>query len=225
MTRKINVFCLEDHKIMRDGIRLMLAKYQDVKLVGDSSAVSDLIRSAKKIRVDIVLLDIYLEGTNQLTSNNGFDICAKLKKIAPDVRVVAHSAYDDADRVAAIMRAGANGFVSKTAGFTELVNAIRLVASGQKYICHETTKRLKNAHEFLADMRESLENKDEYFSKREREVLMLLSKGHSTREIAMRLFIAEKTVESHRNSLIRKAKVKNSAQLTAYAAMRGLITK
>jgi DNA-binding NarL/FixJ family response regulator len=143
----------------------------------------------------------------------------------PKVKIIAHSVYDDADRVARIMNAGAMGFVSKKAGYEELIDAIKQVHEGEKYICKETSKRLKNLNKFLSGMEGTLRDKEEFFSKREREVLELLATGLSTREIAKKLFITEKTVESHRKHLVEKAEVRNTVELIAYASMRGLINK
>jgi DNA-binding NarL/FixJ family response regulator len=117
------------------------------------------------------------------------------------------------------------GFCSKKSGFDELLKAVQRVSRGERYICCETASRLKNINEFLLGIEDTLRAKDELFSQRERAVLQLLSKGKSSREIADELFIAERTVESHRRNMVEKSDVKNTAELIAYAASRGLLNK
>jgi DNA-binding NarL/FixJ family response regulator len=225
MKDQIRLFHLEDYKIVRDGIKFLLSQEEDILVVGEAKEPQELFNALQSIEVDVLLLDIYLDGMKEFTTVDGFQICKTIRQQYPRVRVLAHSVYDDADRVARIMNAGAVGFVSKKAGFEELVEGIRTVSQGTKYICRETAKRLKNINEFLAGIEDTLKDRIEYFSKREMEVLELLSKGFSTRDIAEKLFISEKTVESHRMHLVQKAQVKNTNELIAYAAMRGLINK
>lgn len=223
MSEKIKVFHLEDYTIIRDGIRMLLLQDPDIKLVGEANNGPEFFRVLPHTEVDILLLDIYLDGMEDVKAIDGFDICERVKTEAPNVKVIAHSVYDDADRVARIMKAGAKGFVSKKAGYAELIHALKVVHSGDKYICSETAKRLKNLNRFLAGIEDTLEGTHEFFSKREKEVLGLLARGFSSRDISKRLFITEKTVESHRKNLVQKAKVKNTNELIAYAAVRGFL--
>lgn len=223
MFPKIKVFHLEDYTIIRDGIRFLLSQDNEIELIGEASQADGLFRSLAHKPADVLLLDIYLDGMEHVKTTNGFDICARMTEEYPGIKVVAHSVYDDADRVARIMKAGAMGFVSKKAGYAELIHAIKVAHQGHKYICQETAKKLKNLNRFLSGLEDTLESKDEFFSRREKEVLELLAKGYSSREISKRLFITEKTVESHRKNLVVKARVKNTNELIAYASMRGLI--
>lgn len=223
MPQRIKVFHLEDYKIMRDGIRFLLAQDFQINIVGDAQHGEQLLKLLSTTKIDVLILDIYLDSMKDMEAPDGFEICRKVQKLAPDVKVLAHSVYDDADRVAKIMKAGAMGFVSKKAGFDELLQGIKVVHAGRKFICKETSKKLKNLNKFLAGIEDTLQSTEEFFSKREREVLDLLAKGYSTREIAKKLFITEKTVESHRKNLVNKAKVKNTVELIAYASSRGVI--
>jgi DNA-binding NarL/FixJ family response regulator len=223
MPQRIKVVHLEDYKIMRDGIRFLLAQDFQINIVGDAQHGEQLLKLLSTTKIDVLILDIYLDSMKDMEAPDGFEICRKVQKLAPDVKVLAHSVYDDADRVAKIMKAGAMGFVSKKAGFDELLQGIKVVHAGRKFICKETSKKLKNLNKFLAGIEDTLQSTEEFFSKREREVLDLLAKGYSTREIAKKLFITEKTVESHRKNLVNKAKVKNTVELIAYASSRGVI--
>jgi DNA-binding NarL/FixJ family response regulator len=223
MPKRIKVFHLEDYKIIRDGIRFLLTQDEDINIVGEAERGEQFFKIIDTLKVDVLLLDIYLDSMEDLQTPDGFEISKRLQKVAPQIKVVAHSVYDDADRVAKIFKAGAMGFVSKKAGYEELVHAIKIVHSGKRYICKETSKKLKNLNKFLAGLEDTLESTNEFFSKREKEVLQLLAAGNSSREISRKLFITEKTVESHRKNLVQKANVKNTVELISYASMRGLI--
>jgi DNA-binding NarL/FixJ family response regulator len=225
MPQKINVFHLEDYKIIRDGIKFLLSQEGDIEIVGEAQQGDQLMKVIHDLEIDILLLDIYLDSMQDLQTPDGFEICKKVQKIAPHVKVVAHSVYDDADRVARIMKSGAMGFVSKKAGYEELIEAIRVVNTGKKFICKETSKKLKNLNKFLAGLEDTLQSTEEFFSKREKEVLQLLAGGYSSKEISDKLFITEKTVETHRKNLVQKAKVRNTVELMTYASLRGLIKK
>ncbi len=225
MSNKIRVFHVEDYKIMRDGIRYLLNQDRDIEVVGEARNGNEFMHALKTTKIDVLILDIYLDGMEDLKTMNGFQICHFLVDRYPQIKIIAHSVYDDADRVAGIIKAGALGFVSKKSGYEELITGIKNVYKGQKFICSETSRRLKNLNRFLLGMEDNLKNKEELFSQREREVLELLSQGKSSREIAETLFITARTVESHRKNMIVKGQVKNTVELIAYAAHMGLIKK
>jgi DNA-binding NarL/FixJ family response regulator len=221
----IKVFHVEDYKIMRDGIKYLLSLDPDIDIVGEAKNGEDFLKALEATDIDVLILDIYLDAMEDLNTLNGFQLCRLVQEQYPHIKIVAHSVYDDADRVAAILKSGALGFVSKKSGFAELIHAIKTVRTGEKFICRETAGKLKNLNKFLLGMEDTLKGKEEIFSQREREVLDLLSKGKSSKEIADRLFITERTVESHRKNMIEKGKVKNTAELIAYAYSLGVIKK
>ena len=221
----VRVFHVEDYKIMREGIKQLFALDSEIENVGECRNGEELLNTLDHADVDVLILDIYLDGMEDLNTLNGFQLCRLVLERYPHVKIVAHSIYDDADRVAAIFKAGALGFVSKKSGFKELLRAIKTVITGEKFICPETAGKLKNVNQFLLGMEPNLKSKDEVFSQREREVLNLLSQGRSSKEIADALFITERTVESHRKNMIQKGKVKNTVELIAYASSLGVIKK
>lgn len=222
---KIRVFHLEDYKIMRDGIKLLLSQDSEIEIVGEGQRAEDLFKALEIQDIDVLILDIYLDRMEDLETMNGFTVCRIMSEKYPRVKIVVHSAYDDADRVAKIFKTGALGFVSKKSGFDELINAIKSVYRGRRFLCIETSGRLKNLNKFLAGIEDNLKSKDELFSHREREVLELLSMGMSSKEIADKLFITERTVESHRKNMIEKGNAKNTVELIAYASSLGLLKK
>jgi DNA-binding NarL/FixJ family response regulator len=223
MSERIKVFHLEDYKIMRDGIKFLLSQDSEIAVVGEARKGEELMDLLPQLDVDILLLDIYLDGMEDSRSMDGFTVCEMVQQHFPEIKVIAHSVYADADRVAKIMNAGAMGFVSKKAGYEELVMAIKMVHKDKKYICKETSKKLKNINDFLEGIVDTLRGEKDFFSPREKEVLELLGTGYSTKNIAKELFITEKTVETHRKNMVEKAKVKNTAELVAFASARGFL--
>lgn len=223
MQRKIKVFHLEDYKIIRDGVRFLLSQTPDIEVVGGSHDPKDLFQELKNPKFNTLLLDIYLDGMDHNTVQNGFEVCERVHKDYPGVKIIAHTVYDGADNVARIMNAGALGFVSKKTGYEELVEAIRAVNSGKRFICTEASRNIKNAESFVTGTTSKLKIEKQIFSGRELEVLTLLAKGYSTKHIAKSLFITEKTVESHRKNMADKANAKNTVELVTYALAKGII--
>jgi DNA-binding NarL/FixJ family response regulator len=223
MADSIKVFHLEDYKIMRDGIKFLLSQDSSIQVVGEARKGEELIELLPHTEMDILLLDIYLDSMEDTHTMDGFRICEYMQQNYPNIKVVAHSVYDDADRVARIMNAGAKGFVSKKAGFEELLAAIKTVYAGKKFISKETSKKLKNLNEFLEGIVDTLRGEKNFFSQREKEVLELLARGYSTKDMAKQLFITEKTVETHRKNMAKKANAKNTAELVAFASARGFL--
>src|SRR4051812_47679439 len=121
MSTKIKVFHVEDYKIMRDGIRYLLSQDSDIEFAGEARNGNELLQALKTLKIDVLILDIYLDGMEDLKTMNGFQICRFITERYPQIRILAHSVYDDADRVAGIMKAGAMGFVSKKTGYEELI--------------------------------------------------------------------------------------------------------
>jgi DNA-binding NarL/FixJ family response regulator len=222
---QIRVFHVEDYKIMRDGLRHLLSLDPDIEVVGEAKNGEEFLLKLEQTDIDVLILDIYLDAMEDLNTMNGFQLCRTVQEHYPHVKIIAHSIYDDADRVASVLKCGALGFVSKKSGFEEIIRAIKTVITGSKFICPETSAKLKNLNDFLLGIVNNLKGKDEIFSQREREVLDLLAKGKSSKEIADTLFITERTVESHRKNMIEKGRVKNTVELIAYAYALGVIKK
>lgn len=222
---KIKVFHLEDYQIMRDGVKRLLSDDPAITVVGEASSGEQMLQRMKAIDVDVLIMDIYLDGMEDLGQMNGFEICKVLRQRYPDLKILAHSAYEDADKIAKILKAGANGFVSKKSSFGELLHGVKVVASSQIYLCLHTSKKLKNLNRFLAGIEDHLVSTKEVFSKREREILELLAQGKSSRDLGQMLSITERTVETHRKNMIQKSKTKNTVELIAYAVSLGLVKK
>lgn len=225
MAEVIRVFHVEDYKIMRDGVRYLLERDPAIRIVGDARNGTELMERLKAVEADIAILDIYLDAMEEPNAQNGIQLCRYVRETYPGIAIIIHSTYDDADRVSAVLAAGAVGFVSKRSGFEELAKAVHAVYAGERYICAETTKRMRNLTQFLSGMEEHLRDKSEFYTLREREVLALLAQGQSSKQIAEELFITERTVESHRKNMMDKSHVKNIAELIAHASSLGIIKK
>lgn len=221
--KKIRVFHLEDYKIIREGVRFLLSQDPGIEVVGEAKDAEELLNKLTSLKVDVLLLDIHLEANDNSKSLTGFDVSELIHNKFPGIKIIAHTVYDGTDNVTKMIKAGAMGFVSKRTGYEELVDAIKAVYSGKRFICSESSKKFKNADDFLAGLSSTLKIEKQTFSKREMEVLKLLAKGYSTKQIAKLLYITEKTVESHRKNMSEKVNAKNTVELVSYALAKGII--
>ncbi len=219
----ISIYNLEDYKIIRDGIKYLISQESGFRWVGDSNDPEHLFQTLSKETVDVLVLDIYLDGMQEVKILDGFEICKYVKGNYPHTRVLAHSMYEDSDKVMKMLDAGASGYISKRSGYDYLVEGIKVVAANGTYICKEVARNFKNAQEYIAGRTQELKPKHEFFSRREKEVLELMAKGFSSKDIAKQLFITEKTVESHRRNMVQKAKARNTMELISMAINRGVI--
>jgi DNA-binding NarL/FixJ family response regulator len=220
MSKKIRVTCIEDHKVVREGVNYLLSLYDFLEVIDKDFEYDKTEEFIKENEIDVVILDLQLQTRGEKGEINGFDLCELITKKFPDVNVVAHSMYDDVESVNKLFRMGGMGFVSKKAGHAELISAIRQVTERKKYICKEMYKKVKNAPRFLRGEDEQLKPVSETFTRAEKSILEKIAKGYSTKQIAQQLEISEKTVETHRKHLFVKAKVKNVAELIAFAYSR-----
>lgn len=223
MERKIRVFHVDDHKIMRDGISFLLTQDQQIEMIGNAGNAEEFIENIDYCVMDVLILDISLGGLENSTADSGLKLCGVVHGKYPGLKIIAHSAHDNADVVGKFLKRGGAGFVSKKSGFDELIRAVKSVHMGKPYICAATAKTLKNLPAFLLGLEPNLRSKNERFSPREREIMQLLAKGRSSKEIAEILFIADRTVDTHRKNLMEKAGVRNTAQLIAFGALHGLL--
>jgi DNA-binding NarL/FixJ family response regulator len=222
MNEKLRIAYIEDHKIVKEGVNYLLSQYPGIEMVEnefDWAKMSDFIFTHK---INLFIIDLQLSGTKSTKHPNGFEICESIRANFPAVSVMAHSMYDDVENINKIFSKGAMAFVSKKSGHLELLNAIKYVSEGKRYVCKETAKKTKNPARFMAGKDELLKPISEMFSKTEKSVLEKIAKGFSTKQIAQQLHISEKTVETHRKHLFDKAKVKNVAELIAYTYSRRL---
>lgn len=217
MDRKVRIAYIEDHRIVREGVTYLLSQYPGLEIVGaelDDSRIEEFISRSKP---DVLIIDLQLYAGKEKSHLNGFEICSIVSAGHPEVKLIAHTMYDNVESVNKFFNHGGMGFVSKRSGHTELVNAIDTVSQNKRFVCGEIMKKSKNANAFLHNHDDQLKAVHELFTKTEKSVLEKISKGYSTKQIAQQLEVSEKTVETHRKHLFDKAGVKNVAELIAFA--------
>ncbi len=209
----IRVLLAEDHRLVREALRDTLAREPDLAVVGEAGDGRTALELAARVAPDVVVLDIGLPDLN------GIEVAARLVALRPAVRIVALSAYKDKRFVTEMLRAGASGYVTKSAAGTELVRAIRAVADGQGYLCPEVAGTL------VADVRRGGRGGEPVpLGRREREVLRMVAEGRRSAQIAEQLNISVATVEVHRRNILRKLGLRTVADLTRYAIREGLVS-
>lgn len=216
MTHKIRVCYIEDYKVVKEGVNYLLSQYDDLEVIEHEFELAKLDEFISKYKIDVFILDLQLYTKDKI-GINGFDVCEMITSRHPEIKVVAHSMYDNVENVNKVFAKGATAFVSKVSGHVELVHAIRKVYEGKRFLCKEIIAKTKNATKFLRQEDLTLKAISEPFTKSEKSVLEKIAKGYSTKQIAHQLEISEKTVETHRKHLFDKAKVKNVAELIAFA--------
>jgi DNA-binding NarL/FixJ family response regulator len=211
------VFIVDDHGLFRSGVRSELG--DQVDFVGEADDVEPAIALIAERVPDVVLLDVHLPG------GGGQDVVKAVKATHPEIRFLALSASDAPEDVIAVIRAGARGYVTKTISGSELVDAVRRVAAGDTVFSSRLAGFVLDAFAALpppgAD-RPSFDPELDQLTPREREVLRLIARGYTYKEIARELFISVKTVESHVSSVLRKLQLSTRHQLTRWATERRL---
>jgi len=206
------VLIVDDHAVVRAGLRMLIDAEEDMQTVAEAGTVRDAIFEARAHEPDLVLMDIVMPG------ESGLEGVPKLLHEHPDLRVLVLSMQDDPRYVREAFAAGANGYVLKEAADAEVVQAIREVARGGRYVHPELGARLVAAETEAMRRAEA-----DPLSDREREVLTLLARGYTNQEIAKQLFISVRTAETHRAHVMQKLRLATRAELVSYALANGLL--
>jgi two-component system NarL family response regulator len=209
----IRVVLVEDHRMVREALCEVLKKVPDIEIVGEAGDAREGLDQAIALAPDVIVLDIRLPDVN------GIEVAARLKDAGVAAKVVALSAFADKRFVTAMLRAGASGYVTKSAAGTELVRAIRAVAAGQGYFSPDIAGAL------ASEMRDRpLAGEAVPLARREREVLRLIAEGVRSPAIAEQLHVTVGTVEVHRRNIMRKLGLRTVAELTKHAIREGIIS-
>ena len=211
-----DVLLVDDHKIMRDGIKAILRHTDEFRVVGESENGTDAVQFCRRSRPDIILMDIGLPGLN------GVETTQEVLRHNPEARIIILSMYDDEHSVVSAIRAGARAFVLKKASDNDLIDALRTVAKGGSYLSPQVSDRLLHRIQ-----RGDLEAKPadaalEGLSPRELQVLRLVAEGKTSKEIAVMLDLGLQTVRSYRKTMMKKLNVNNVAGLTQLALSAGI---
>jgi two-component system, NarL family, response regulator NreC len=209
----IKVVLVDDHAVVRSGLRLLLEAHEDIEVIGEAGNAKDAIFRARALKPDVMLLDVVMPG------DSGIDVLPKLLKESPETKVLVLSMQDDPSYVREAFAAGASGYVLKEAADEEVVSAVREIANGGHYV-HPTL----GARMVAAEAQERAAAEADPLSEREREVLRLLALGHTNQEIAQKLYISVRTAESHRAHVMQKLRLSSRAELVRYALAQDLLT-
>jgi DNA-binding NarL/FixJ family response regulator len=204
----INVLVVDDHAILRNGIRALLDQERDITVVGQAANADQAVTRARALQPDVILLDVVMPR------KSGFEALPEIRKVAPEARVIMLSMQTSPSSIRKALNAGAAGFVAKHASETELMDAIRRVAAGSRYVDPEL------AGDLVVPDSAAL---TDVLSERERDVMFMLALGYTNQEVAEQLYISVRTVDTHRAHLMRKLNLQTRAELVSYALANGLI--
>lgn len=209
---RTRVLIVDDHAVLRSGLRLLIDAHEDLRVVGEAGTLSQAIDVAARVGPDIITLDLSMPGSPGVAS------VQRLRAAAPDARIIVLTMYDDPAYVRAALAMGASGYVVKSAADTELISAIRAVARGRAFIDFGDSASLGG---LLGAAAPGGPAPLDSLSERERQVLTEVAKGHTNQVIADRLGLSVKTVESYRSRLMKKLGLKNRADLVRLAIEMG----
>lgn len=213
----LKILVVDDHAVVRSGLMMLLHGKHNMEVIGEAADGEEGIQAAQLLKPDVVLMDL-----NMPAGMDGLTATTELRRLMPDLAILILTMHDDDEYLFRAIHVGASGYILKSAPHEELLTAIRSVAAGNAYLYPTATKRLMN--EYIERLKQG-ENVDtfESLSEREREVLGLIAKGFSNKEIAEQLIISVKTVESHKSNVMEKLGLKTRPELVKYAVKKGLL--
>lgn len=213
--RKTTIVLADDHRVLREGLRVLLQAEPDFSVVGEAGDGFKAIQLVESLKPDVLLLDLMMPGMN------GQEVARKVRKSSPSTRVVVLSMHSSEPYVMEALRNGAAGYILKDASGTDLIHALHEVMAGRRYLSPPLSERAIDAYQEKARSA-GLERYD-MLTTRERETLQLVAEGHTNSEIATRLGIGPRTAETHRTNLMRKLHLRTHTELIKYAIERGII--
>lgn len=212
----ITVLIADDHRVILDGLRLLLETKGDIKVIGEAVNGREAVQKARELNVDIVIMDIAMPQLN------GIEATRQICKFSPSTRVIILSMHSTTEHITRAIKAGAQGYLLKESTGLELVNAVRTVFSGHRYLSQKISDILID--DYVDRSGDSLaEPPLECLSPREREIIQLVVEGKTSLEIAKIIFLSPKTVETYRSRLMQKLGIKNLPDLIKFAIQKGLI--
>jgi Response regulator containing a CheY-like receiver domain and an HTH DNA-binding domain len=216
MSKEVQILLVDDHAIVRQGLRALLEAEPSFKVVDEAGNGLDAIEKVKKLKPDVAVLDLMMSNLN------GLEAARQISKISPRTKIIILSMYDDEGFVLEALGNGASGYVLKDSDSSDLIHAIREVLTGRHYLSPPLTDRAISAYQQFA----KAETFDKYdtLTTREREVLQLTVEGATHSEIAAKLGISVRTAETHRANLMNKLDIHSKADLIRYAIKRGIIS-
>jgi DNA-binding NarL/FixJ family response regulator len=215
LMKKIRVLLVDDHAILREGIKALLEKQDNIEVVAEAADGREAISRVAQFRPDVVVLDI------SMPMMDGLESTRQMKRENPDIKVLVLTMHDNEEYFFQLLRAGASGYVTKKSVSRELVSAIEAVYRGESFFCPSMAKFLLT--DFLR-LDKAVENTgQEELTPREREIVKLIAEGYTNQQIADLLHRSVKTIESHRSNILRKLGIHDSIELVKYAVRKKLI--
>ena len=211
----IRLLLVDDHAVVRSGLKMLLENEHDVQIIGEAASASEAIDATLELKPTVILMDIGLPDLS------GIDATREIKKRVPEVAIVALTIHEDEEYFFKMLEAGASGYVPKRAAPEELLTAIRAAAAGQVYLYPSLAKLL--VRDYLEGGHAGSEPASPELTDREQEVLTYLAEGANNQEIAKSLVISHKTVARHRENIMRKLNLHSRSELVRYAIRKGII--
>ncbi|MEM1122310.1 MAG: response regulator transcription factor [Bacteroidota bacterium] len=212
----IKILVADDHKVFREGIISILEEVEDITVIAEAGDGREVLDRLKEAQPDVILMDITMGDTS------GIDTTKLVKKDYPQIKVLALSMHSESSYIVKMLEVGASGYLLKDAGKEEMETAIRVVAKGNTYYSQQVSSIIVQHLTNPNKMKEDKSNVP--LTKREKEVLKLIADEYSNPEIAEKLFISIRTVDTHRRNLLEKLQVKNTAGLVKYAIKFGIVS-
>ena len=218
MKQKLTVLLADDHKLLRSGLKLLLQRNPDLLVVGEAADGEETLRLFGQLEPDILLLDL------SMPNMDGMECLREIKSRRPDAKVIVLTMHEDENYIRQAMQAGASAYVQKSAADTDLFKAIEAVQAGELYLSQQDSKLL--LHVLLSRGQETVDKQAPYvlLSPREREVLRLIAHGYSLAEVAERLSLSIKTVDTYKVRLMEKLAATKKSELVSYALKYGLLS-
>lgn len=217
--KSIRVMLVDDHRIVREGIKMLLSVYHDIEVVAEASGSDELFALLVRCKAAVMLLDISMPGMT------GIEIAERLKLQHPEIAIIILTANTDENNIYDAVKAGVKGFIPKDSGHEEIAAAIRKVDAGEEYFADAVAHSVLKA--FLRKAREGQDrpagNEGQQITQREKEIIEQIFGGLSYKEIAEKLSISVRTVETHKNNIMKKLGIRSIADLMKYALRKGIV--
>ena len=211
----IRLVLVEDHAILREGLKALIELEAEFQVVGEFPSVDDSLDGIRDLQPDLVITDLALPG------RSGIELLGEIRKLSPRTRKLVLTAHENEEYIRAALNAGADGYVLKDANSAELNLAIRTVSAGQQFLCKAIASKILMGY-LSGDQRPACAPVTQAITGREREVLTRIALGNSNKLIARELGVSPKTVEKHRSNLMRKLQLHNAAAITMFAIRNGM---
>lgn len=210
----IRILLADDHAIVRSGLAMLINSQDDMEVIYMAEDGEEAIKKAEELHPEIVIMDLNMPGKNGLIATR------QLKEILPDVRIIVLTMHDDREYIFRVLQAGASGYILKSAEDLDLMQAIRKVHEGEAYLYPKATQMLID--NFLQGEGHDSDSLGK-LSSREQEILSLLAKGYSNKDISEMLFVSVKTIESHKSKIMEKLNLRTRPELVQFALKKGLL--